>query len=83
MAARVGALEALIGQSVGGLLDVETVAVLAIRVGVERIGLGLVDQAYAKAGKRIEVRLTNGHRTPVTVMEHHAHFDPEGMRLHG
>jgi hypothetical protein len=29
------------------------------------------------------VRLPDGRRIPAKVMEHHAHFDPEGKRQRG
>lgn len=45
--------------------------------------LGQVSGAYAAAGSTLTVRLPNGAEAPVRVMEHHAHFDPEGVRLHG
>ena len=35
------------------------------------------------AGTVVTVRLEDGTTAPVTVMAHHAHFDPEGTRLRG
>lgn len=46
------------------------------------ICLGFVDEDLAEAGTRVTIRLVSGQLTPATVMEHHAHFDPEGERLH-
>jgi sarcosine oxidase subunit alpha len=37
----------------------------------------------ARPGTTVEVVLTDGRRIPARVMEHHAHFDPEGVRLRG
>ena len=45
--------------------------------------LGQVEPAHAAAGNIVTVQLFNGDRIPATVMEHHAHFDPEGARLRG
>ena len=47
------------------------------------IALGFVARRLAAAGTVVTVRLEDGTTAPVTVMEHHAHFDPEGTRLHG
>jgi sarcosine oxidase subunit alpha len=47
------------------------------------ICLGFIEQRLAEAGSRVTVRLVSGELVPATVMEHHAHFDPEGTRLHG
>jgi sarcosine oxidase subunit alpha len=47
------------------------------------ICLGQVDDAHAAAGTELTVVLTDGRRVPARVMEHHAHFDPEGVRLRG
>ena len=47
------------------------------------ICLGFVDAHLTAAGTRVDVRLITGQLAPATVMEHHAHFDPEGVRLHG
>ena len=47
------------------------------------ICLGFVEQRLATAGTRVTIRLVSGQLAPATVMEHHAHFDPEGTRLHG
>ena len=45
------------------------------------ICLGFVEPRLAAAGTMVEVRLVDGRRVPVRVMEHHAHYDPEGLRL--
>ncbi len=47
------------------------------------IGLGFVAKRLSAAGTVVTVRLEDGTTAPVTVMEHHAHFDPEGTRLRG
>jgi sarcosine oxidase subunit alpha len=47
------------------------------------IALGFVIERLAAAGTVVTVRLEDGTTAPVTVMEHHAHFDPEGTRLRG
>ena len=47
------------------------------------ICLGQVERAKAGAGTALTVRLPNGAEATVRVMEHRAHFDPEGVRLHG
>ena len=47
------------------------------------IGLAQVPPAQASAGTEVTIVLTDGSRTTATVMEHHAHFDPEGARLRG
>lgn len=47
------------------------------------ICLGQVLPHLAAAGTRITVRLPNGADSLVQVHSHHAHFDPEGARLHG
>jgi sarcosine oxidase subunit alpha len=46
------------------------------------ICLGQVHGSYAEPGRALTVRLPDGTNTGVRVMEHHAHFDPEGTRLH-
>lgn len=47
------------------------------------ICLGQVDPAYAAAGTELTVVVadTDNERTTARVMEHHAHYDPEGERL--
>ncbi len=45
------------------------------------IGLAQVPAELSAAGTEVTIVLTNGDRTTATVMEHHAHFDPEGSRL--
>jgi sarcosine oxidase subunit alpha len=45
------------------------------------IGLAQVPAELSAAGTEITIVLTNGDRATATVMEHHAHFDPEGSRL--
>ncbi len=47
------------------------------------IGLGFVAKRLSAAGTVVTVRLEDGTTAPVKVMEHHAHFDPEGTRLRG
>ena len=47
------------------------------------ICLGHVAARLAEAGTVVTVRLEDGTTTPLTVMAHHAHFDPEGTRLRG
>jgi sarcosine oxidase, subunit alpha len=47
------------------------------------ICLGFVAAHLAGPGTVVSVRLPDGAVTPVTVMAHHAHFDPEGTRLRG
>jgi sarcosine oxidase subunit alpha len=47
------------------------------------IALGFVAKRLSAAGTVVTVRLEDGTTAPVTVMEHHAHFDPEGTRLRG
>ncbi len=45
--------------------------------------LGQVLPSAAAPGTLLTVVLSDGSRTTATVMEHHAHFDPEGERLRG
>jgi sarcosine oxidase subunit alpha len=45
--------------------------------------LALVDTEYAEPGAPLIIRLPDGTNAAATVMEHHAHFDPEGARLRG
>jgi len=47
------------------------------------ICLAQVTREFASAGTSLEVLLVDGRRITATVMEHHAHFDPEGERLRG
>ena len=47
------------------------------------ISLGLVAPHLAKPGTTVTVHLPEGERIPARVMEHHAHFDPEGVRQRG
>lgn len=47
------------------------------------ICLGQVDAEYAAPGTELTCVLVNLDRIVVRVMEHHAHFDPEGERLRG
>ncbi|MGI9644951.1 MAG: 2Fe-2S iron-sulfur cluster-binding protein [Ilumatobacteraceae bacterium] len=47
------------------------------------ICLGQVLPEAAAADTELTVVLTDGERTTARVMEHHAHFDPEGERLRG
>jgi len=45
--------------------------------------LGQVTSEFAGPGTTLTVQLVNGERITARVMEHHAHFDPEGERLRG
>jgi len=45
------------------------------------IGMAQVPASHASAGSQLTIVLTSGERTTATVIEHHAHFDPEGARL--
>ena len=45
------------------------------------IGLAQVPPELAVAGATLTIVLTNGDRTTATVKEHHAHFDPDGLRV--
>ena len=47
------------------------------------ICLGQVTPDLAVPGTILTVRLTDGSDATARVMEHHAHFDPEGVRLRG
>ena len=47
------------------------------------ICLGQVPAAMAEAGTDLTVVMTDGRRVQARVMEHHAHFDPQGERLRG
>ncbi len=47
------------------------------------ICLAQVSQEFASPGTTLTVLLVNGERITAKVMEHHAHFDPEGERLRG
>jgi len=47
------------------------------------ICLGFVAPHLAGAGTVVTVHLPDGRRVPATVQAHHAHFDPEGVRLRG
>ena len=47
------------------------------------ICLGQVEPDLAGGGTKLTVLLTSGERISATVMDHHAHFDPEGERLRG
>lgn len=47
------------------------------------ICLGLVRSDVAKAGAILDIHLVDGRRAAARVMEHLAHFDPEGERLRG
>lgn len=47
------------------------------------ICLGFVEPHLVEPGTRVTVRLVSGEWAPAVVMEHHAHFDPEGLRLRG
>ena len=45
------------------------------------IGLAQVPPELAVPGATLTIVLTNGDRTTATVKEHHAHFDPDGLRV--
>jgi sarcosine oxidase subunit alpha len=45
------------------------------------ICLAQLTSRLARPGTTVEVVLGDGRRAPARVMEHHAHFDPEGVRL--
>ena len=47
------------------------------------ICLGIVSARLAKPGSLVTIRLPDGTSATAKVMEHHAHFDPEGTRLRG
>jgi sarcosine oxidase subunit alpha len=47
------------------------------------ICLGFVAPRFAEPGTTVTVQLSDGKRIPARVMEHHAHFDPEGKRQRG
>ena len=47
------------------------------------ICLGQVLPEASAAGSELTVVMTDGRRVTARVMEHHAHFDPEGERLRG
>ncbi len=47
------------------------------------ICLGVVADHLKDPGTIVDVRLTDGEIIKATVMEHHAHFDPQGERLRG
>ncbi len=47
------------------------------------ICLGFVAPHLCRPGSLVTVRLPDGTDVPVRVMEHHAHVDPEGVRLRG
>ena len=44
--------------------------------------LGQVESGHASPGHALSIRLPSGSTVQAHVMEHHAHFDPEGSRLH-
>jgi sarcosine oxidase subunit alpha len=47
------------------------------------ICLGIVSARLAHPGSVVTIRLPDGATATAKVMEHHAHFDPEGSRLRG
>lgn len=47
------------------------------------ICLGQVPASLAGGGTELTVVMTDGRRIKARVMDHHAHFDPEGERLRG
>ena len=47
------------------------------------IALALVEPHLAASGTIVTIHQPNGVDVTGKVMEHHAHFDPEGVRLRG
>ncbi len=47
------------------------------------ICLGQVFPEVSAPGSELTIQLVNGRRVTARVMEHHAHFDPQGARLRG
>ena len=47
------------------------------------ICLGVVAKELARPGQIVAIILPNRKRISARVMEHHAHFDPQGERLRG
>lgn len=47
------------------------------------ICLGQVDPDLSEPGQRLDIRLPDGRTVPASVLDQHAHFDPEGTRLRG
>jgi sarcosine oxidase subunit alpha len=47
------------------------------------ICLAIVDTPYDQSGTTLTIRLPDGRDIEATVLEHHAHLDPEGERLRG
>ena len=47
------------------------------------ICLGQVDRELAEPGTVLAIRLPGGATVGARVLDHHAHFDPEGTRLRG
>ena len=47
------------------------------------ICLAIVDTPYAPGGASLTIRLPDGRDIEAKILEHQAHFDPEGERLHG
>jgi sarcosine oxidase subunit alpha len=47
------------------------------------ICLGIVSARLARPGSVVTIRLPDGTMATAKVMEHHAHFDPDGTRLRG
>ena len=47
------------------------------------ICLAMVDASLAEAGTSLVIHLPDGTSATCHVMDHHAHFDPEGVRLRG
>ena len=45
------------------------------------IALAQVPAELAASGSKLTIVLTSGERTTATVQQHHAHFDPDGLRL--
>lgn len=47
------------------------------------ICLGVVANGHPRPGDMVTIRLPDATRLPAQIMEHHAHFDPEGIRARG
>ncbi len=45
------------------------------------VSLAQVDPELAEPGQILDIRLPDGRTVPAAVMDSHAHFDPEGIRL--
>ena len=47
------------------------------------ICLAQIDSIHAVPGSTVTIKVGDGSLLPAKIMEHHAHFDPEGTRLRG